>query len=240
MAERLQKWLAARGHGSRRKIEALIREGRIEVDGEVAELGRKVGGGERILIDGKPVRRARDAVASRVLIYHKPPGEICTRDDPQGRPTIFSALPKVVDGRWVSVGRLDYQTAGLLLVTTDGELANRLMHPSSRLPREYVVRALGELSAEQSERLHRGILLDDGEARFESIELTGGEGANRSYRVVVTEGRNRIVRRLFDAVGCKVNRLLRVRYGPIRLPRELRPGEYRELGDAEIRQLESV
>ena len=237
MAERLQKWLAGRGYGSRRELEKVIAEGRIEVDGKVAELGLKVEGDERIRIDGRPIRRGAEDVPQRTLLYNKPPDEICTRSDPQGRRTVFESLPKVLDARWISVGRLDVKTAGLLLVTTDGELANHLMHPSNEFAREYSVRALGELSPEAIQQLKKGVKLDDGLARFMEVELTAGEGANRSYRVVVREGRNRIVRRLFEAVGCKVNRLMRTRYGFITLPRNLRPGKFRELTNAEINRL---
>ena len=237
MTERLQKWLANRGYGSRRQLEGWIKEGRITVNGTVAELGVKVTGDERIAIDGKPLRQRNVDVKTRTLMYHKPPGEICTRSDPEGRRTIFQSLPKVIGARWVSVGRLDIQTTGLLLVTTDGELANRLMHPSSELQREYVVRALGELSDQQLQQLKTGVQLDDGKARFDDILAAEGEGANRSYRVLVTEGRNRIVRRMFEKVGCRVNRLMRVRYGIVALPRKLRPGKYQELTEKEVSKL---
>ena len=237
MAERLQKWLAGKGLGSRREIERWISAGRITVDGEVAALGAKVAGTERVCVDGKPVRVSEREIKDRTIIYHKPPGEICTRSDPQGRKTIFKSLPRVLGARWISVGRLDYQTSGLLILTTDGELANRLMHPSSELQREYVVRALGQLNDKQLAELRKGVELDDGMARFESIELSSGEGANKSYVVTVSEGRNRIVRRLFGKVGCRVNRLMRVRYGPISLPRDLRPGKHRELNEHEVGQL---
>jgi 23S rRNA pseudouridine2605 synthase len=237
MAERLQKWLAGRGLGSRREIERWISEGRITVDGELAELGLKVDGTERIQVDGKLVRTPKHEQKARTLIYHKPPGEICTRSDPQGRRTVFQSLPKVLGGRWISVGRLDFQTTGLLMLTTDGELAHRLMHPSAQLQREYVVRALGELSDEQLAELKKGVQLEDGTAKFNSIELTSGEGANKSYRVTVSEGRNRIVRRLFEKVGCRVNRLMRISFGPIKLPRGLRPGKYQELDERELERL---
>lgn len=239
MPERLQKWLAGQGLGSRREIERWITAGRIEVDGETAELGLKVTGEEKISIDGKPLRKRRNdqPQKSRVLIYNKPPGEICSRTDPDGRRTVFESLPKVVGARWITVGRLDFQTTGLLLVTTDGELANKMMHPSSELKREYVVRALGELSDEQQQKLLRGIKLEDGPAKFDSLLQAEGEGANKSYRVVVSEGRNRIIRRLFEAVGCRVNRLMRVSYGSIALPRNLRPGKYQELSDQQVANL---
>jgi len=237
VAERLQKWLANKGVASRREVERWIADGRITVDGKTAELGAKVSGIERVCIDGKPVRVSEREVKPRTIIYHKPPGEICTRSDPQGRKTIFKSLPKVLGARWISVGRLDFQTSGLLILTTDGELANLLMHPSSQLQREYAVRAFGELSDEQLADLRKGVELEDGMARFESIDVTGGEGMNKSYLVTVSEGRNRIVRRLFEQVGCRVNRLMRVRYGPVALPRGLRIGTYRELSDKEARQL---
>lgn len=233
MSERLQKWLAGQGLGSRREIEDWIRAGRVLVDGEVAVLGAKVEGSERIVVDGKAVRPPARPAGERVIAYNKPPGEICTRKDPEGRPTVFDALPRVLGGRWISVGRLDYQTAGLLLLTTDGELAHRLMHPSAGLQREYSVRAMGDLSDAQLEQLMRGVELEDGAAKFDSILVTDSDGANKTYRVTVSEGRNRIVRRLFEAMGCKVSRLMRTRYGPVELPRELRPGKYVELkGDA--------
>lgn len=240
MAERLQKWLASRGIASRRQAEAMIAAGRVRVNGRVAELGMKVDGDERVEVDGKPVRISPRQRKPRVLIYHKPVGEICTRSDPKGRRTVFESLPKVLDARWITVGRLDYQTSGLLLVTTDGELANRLMHPSSELEREYSVRAFGELTADQLEKLKSGVELEDGNARFEDIRVTDSGGANKSYRVAVSEGRNRIVRRLFEHAGCRVNRLMRVRYGPVSLPRDLKPGEFRELNEAETNELRSA
>jgi len=240
MSERLQKWLAGRGIASRRQAEAMIVAGRISVNGEVAELGMKVDGTERIEVDGKLVRTSARKAKPRTIIYHKPPGEICTRSDPQGRRTVFESLPKVLDARWVTVGRLDFQTSGLLILTTDGELANKLMHPSGELEREYSVRALGELSDQQLEQLRRGVKLEDGEARFDDIRVTDSKAANKSYRVVVSEGRNRIVRRLFEHAGCRVNRLMRVRYGPLSLPRDLKPGKYRELSEVETKKLRNV
>lgn len=237
MAERLQKWLAGLGLGSRREIESWISAGRVSVDGTSAELGQRVTGAERILIDGKIVRVPRREARARTLMYHKPPGEICARRDPEGRRTVFQSLPKVLDSRWITVGRLDYQTSGLLLLTTDGELAHRLMHPSGNWQREYAVRVQGEPTEEQLQQLCRGVELEDGLARFDSLMVTDTDGANKSYRVSISEGRNRIVRRLFEAVGCRVNRLMRVRFGPIVLPRNLRPGKYRELELAELELL---
>lgn len=239
MEERLQKWLAGKGLGSRREIEGWISAGRVTVNGKVATLGLKVAGTERICVDGKPVRNPESVGRHRTLIYHKPPEEICTRSDPEGRRTVFHSLPRILGSRWISVGRLDYQTTGLLILTTDGNLANRLMHPSSRLQREYAVRALGEPSDEQLEQLTRGVELEDGPARFDSLVVTEGEGANKSYLVTVSEGRNRIVRRLFEHIGCRVNRLMRVRYGSLTLPRDLRQGKYRELTEQEVGHLKA-
>lgn len=238
MPERLQKWLAGQGFGSRRQIESWIAEGRITVDGVQAVLGQKVAGTERIIVDGKTVRvSAQKSFRPKGLIYHKPAGEICSRSDPEGRPTVFDTLPYLARGRWISVGRLDFQTSGLLLMTNDGELANRLMHPSTGLTREYAVRVLGELSGDALQRLRRGIALEDGKARFEVVEPAGGEGRNRWYKVVVSEGRNRIVRRAFEVVGSRVTRLIRVRYGPISLPRPLPGGKYRPFNANEMNSL---
>lgn len=238
MAERLQKYLAGLGLGSRRQIEGWIREGRIQVDEKPAELGQRVEGTERIVVDGKPVRVPTHERKHRTIIYHKPPGEICSRSDPKGRRTVFASLPRLIRSRWISVGRLDYQTTGLLILTTDGELANRLMHPSSELEREYSVRVQGKLDQERIDQLLEGIELDDGKAKFHSLTLKVGKGANQSCLVTVREGRNRIVRRLFEQVGCRVSRLLRVRYGPLTLPRDLRPGKFRDLTEKELTALQ--
>jgi 23S rRNA pseudouridine2605 synthase len=237
MAERLQKFLAGAGLGSRRQIEAWIAQGRITVDGESAELGQKVSGGEQIRIDGRLVRLKTRPSRVRIIIYNKPPGEICTRSDPQGRRTIFDSLPDLSNARWVSVGRLDVQTSGVLVLTTDGNLAHRLMHPSAELQREYAVRVLGEPSRADLRKLRDSVSLEGGPAHFDDLQFTGGEGANRWYRVVVSEGRNQIVRRLFEAIDCRVSRLIRIRYGSLRLPRSLRQGEYRPLTDAEMTSL---
>lgn len=238
MSERLQKWLAGQGFGSRRHIESWIAEGRITVDGVQAVLGQKVSGTERITVDGKAVRvSSQKSFRPKGLIYHKPAGEICSRSDPEGRPTVFEKLPHLARGRWISVGRLDFQTSGLLLLTNDGELANRLMHPSTGLKREYAVRVLGEPSRETLRSLRRGVSLEDGKARFEVVEPAGGEGRNRWYKVVVSEGRNRIVRRVFEAVGLRVSRLIRVRFGPISLPRPLPGGKYRPFNVSEMNSL---
>lgn len=235
MSEKLQKVLARAGLGSRREIEEWIRAGRVKVDGRVATLGDRVETDARLQVDGRPVTVR--AVTRRVIAYHKPVGEVCTRHDPDGRPTIFAALPRLREGRWVAVGRLDVNTAGLLLLTSDGELANRLMHPRSGVEREYAVRVLGEVTADTLRRLREGVELEDGAARFDSIREAGGEGANRWYHVTLKEGRKREVRRLWEAVGLRVSRLIRVRFGPLRLQRELRPGKSREVKGPELAAL---
>ncbi|HEX9433985.1 MAG TPA: pseudouridine synthase [Burkholderiales bacterium] len=232
-AERLQKLLAAAGLGSRRTIESWIEAGRVTVGGRVAKLGDRALPGDEVAVDGRPVSLGLKA-AGRVLIYNKPEGELVTRSDPQGRPTVFARLPP---GRWVAVGRLDLNSAGLLLFTDDGELANRLMHPRYEIEREYAVRAQGPVDME---RLRRGVALDDGQAAFDRIEPTdprAAPGSNRWYRVMLKEGRNREVRRMFEAVGARVSRLLRVRYGSVELPRDLKPGEWRELAPEQLREL---
>lgn len=240
MAERLQKWLAARGLGSRREIEGWIEAGRLTVNGRVAKLGIKVEGDETVCLDGEPVAGDRPERA-QTLLMNKSAGVICSRSDPEGRPTVFDDLPPVKGQRWISIGRLDLQTSGLLMFTTDGELAARLMHPRSNLEREYAVRIEGELSAEQLQRLRDGVQLDDGIAALNRIEPAGGEGHNRWYRVVLKEGRNRIVRRLMESVGTRVSRLIRVRFGPIQLPRELARGRQRAVtGGLERRLYETV
>lgn len=238
MSERLQKVLARAGLGSRREIEGWIRDGRIQVNGVVAELGNSVDGTEAIKIDGKPLTLAPPQ-AQRVIAYHKPFGEITTRSDPEGRPTIFDHLPRLVSGRWISVGRLDINTSGLLLLTNDGELANRLMHPSQQLEREYAVRVFGEIDGLILERLLHGVELEDGPARFISIRDAGGSGngANRWYHVVLAEGRNREVRRLWESQGVQVSRLTRVRYGPIELGRRLPVEHWRDLDAGELAAL---
>jgi 23S rRNA pseudouridine2605 synthase len=237
-AERLQKLLAAAGYGSRRQIEAWIAAGRVSLNGAPARLGDRAGTGDRIELDGKPLALKAAGARPRVLLYHKPDGEMVTRSDPEGRPTVFQRLPPIPGGKWVAVGRLDINTAGLLLVTDSGELANRLMHPRYEVEREYAVRVLGALSPENRTKLLSGVRLDDGIGRFDRLEPSGAaEGANRWYRVVLREGRNREVRRLFEAVGCKVSRLLRVRYGPVELPRDLRPGNWIELDGKTVAEI---
>jgi 23S rRNA pseudouridine2605 synthase len=241
MPERLQKYLAQGGLGSRRQIEEWIRAGRITVNGTVAKLGDQVEGNETILIDGRPVpSHPGNRATRRVLAYYKPAGEVTSRHDPEGRKTIFDNLPQLRGSRWIAVGRLDLNTQGLLLLTTDGELANRLMHPSSQIEREYAVRVLGAVNPAILDKLKQGVVLEDGPAHFEEIIDAGGSGTNHWYRVVLREGRNREVRRLWESQGVAVSRLLRVRYGPITLNRGLRTGQWEELDIGQINQLLAV
>ncbi len=236
--ERLQKVLAQAGIGSRREMEEWIAAGRISVNGVTAELGQSVVPTDKIKIGGRLVNvRFTTTKTPRVVMYHKPEGEIVSRDDPEGRPSVFNALPRIRGGRWIAVGRLDFNTSGLLLFTTSGELANKLTHPSSELVRDYAVRVLGELTLEAQQQLLNGIELEDGPASFASLQDAGGEGANHWYRVTLFEGRNREVRRMFEAVGCTVSRLIRVRYGPFNLPPQLKRGRVHELDEAEVKAL---
>lgn len=231
--QKLQKVLANLGLGSRRKMERWIEEGRVTVDGSVATLGDRVHAGQALRLDGKPLEV--DAVEQvRVLLYHKPVREVCSRDDPEGRKTVFERLPKLKSGRWISVGRLDFNTSGVLLFTTDGALANALMHPSNAIEREYLVRVMGRVDEPMLERLKDGVELDDGPARFSDIQEGGGDGINRFFYVVLMEGRNREVRRLWESQGTTVSRLKRVRYGEVFLPSKLKKGQWLELPQRDV------
>ena len=236
-APKLHKVLAQAGMGSRLEMEQLIMEGRITVNNEPAHIGQRIQFGDHIKVNGKPIRFRIDPPPPRVIAYHKPVGEVVTHDDPQNRPTVFRRLPKLQLGKWQSVGRLDLNTEGLLLFTNSGELANNLMHPRFGLEREYAVRVLGALSNDEKHKLLDGVRLDDGIAQFGSIEDGGGEGANCWYRVTISEGRNREVRRMFEAVGHAVSRLIRIRYGAMVLPRGLRRGAWMELDGMDIDRL---
>ncbi len=234
--EKLQKVLARLGLGSRRTLEQWIKEGRISINGQVAHLGARVEARDSISVDGRPVKREElEQDIRRVLIYNKPEGEVCTRKDPEGRPTVFDRLPRPKAGRWINIGRLDINTSGLLLFTTDGELANRMMHPSFEMDREYAVRVRGEVTDEMIETLKEGVMLEDGKANFTDIQRApGGEGFNRWFHCVVMEGRNREVRRLWESQGVVVSRLKRVRFGPVFLTSEIKQGRWRELTQAEL------
>ena len=231
--QKLQKVLANLGMGSRRKMERWIEEGRVTVDGSVATLGDRVHAGQALRLDGKPLE-VDAAEQVRVLLYHKPVREVCSRDDPEGRKTVFERLPKLKSGRWISVGRLDFNTSGVLLFTTDGALANALMHPSSAIEREYLVRVMGRVDEPMLERLKKGVELDDGPARFSDIQEGGGDGINRFFYVVLMEGRNREVRRLWESQRTTVSRLKRVRYGEVFLPSKLKKGQWLELPQRDV------
>ncbi|OYQ79498.1 hypothetical protein B9T19_06945 [Ignatzschineria sp. F8392] len=241
MKERLQKVLANLGFGSRREIEGWISEGRIKVNGEVAELGCQIDGTESVHLDDRRISIDKSEQERRVLIYYKPVGEITTRHDPEGRPTIFESLPSIRDGRWITVGRLDINTQGLLLVTNDGELAHRLMHPSHELEREYAVRVIGEFTDEMADNMRNGIEFEDGISKFEEILWSGGTGANFWYHVTVKGGKNREVRRLWESQGLMVSRLIRIRYGNVELPPGLREGQFIDIDPEVLKELvESV
>lgn len=236
--EKLQKVLARAGYGSRREMEQWISAGRVKVNGIRASLGDRVSGKDKITVDGKKLSaNTSENVPQLVLLYNKPEGEICSRSDPEGRATVYDRLPRLQHARWVAVGRLDINTSGLLLFTTDGELANKLMHPSTRIEREYAVRVNGEVSQEMIESMHRGVLLEDGMASFSDIQYFAGQGANQWYHVVILEGRNREVRRLWESQGVKVSRLKRVRYGNVFIPSSVKVGQYRELPASEVKEL---
>ena len=236
--EKLHKVLARSGIGSRREMERWIKEGRVSVNGAVATLGDRISEGDTAEVDGHSVQLIFDQQAERrVLIYNKPVGEICTRHDPEGRPTVFRHLPPLKEGRWIAIGRLDINTSGLLLFTTDGELANALMHPSAQIDREYAVRVLGNVDDGMLGRLKEGVLLEDGMARFTDVQFFDGEGANKWFHCVVMEGRNREVRRLWESQEVQVNRLKRVRFGPIFLPSDVKSGTWKELTVKEVNSL---
>ena len=238
MSEKLQKVLARAGFGSRREMERWIEAGRVSVNGKTVTLGERVGEEDAVRVDGVVVAKQKmQQRRCRVLAYHKPVGEVTSRDDPEGRKTVFDTLPRMSGGRWIVVGRLDISTSGLLLFTTDGELANRLMHPSYTIEREYAVRGLGDVSKETINLLQKGVELEDGPAHFDEIRDTGGEGANHWYHVKLSEGRNREVRRLWESQGVTVSRLTRVTYGVVALPRYLRVGRWEELDDLRVKEL---
>ena len=240
--ERLQKALAAAGLGSRREIEGWIAQGRVTINGKTAKLGDRILPSDRVSVDGRAVKALEHGgdVRRRVILYHKPEGELTTRKDPEGRPTVFEALPRLRGSRWVSVGRLDTNTSGLLIFTNDGALANKLMHPSTQMEREYAVRVLGKVTDEQVAALKKGVRLEDGMGKFDEITEAGGEGANHWYHVILREGRNREVRRLWDAVGVTVSRLIRIRYGTLSLPRNLPRGAWRDTTQEETDALVSA
>lgn len=236
--EKLQKLLAQAGYGSRREMERVIAAGRVKLNDKVAKLGDRASDHDKVLLDNKPVKVAVTSdYAGKVLVYNKPEGEICSRNDPEGRKTVFERLPRIKNGRWISVGRLDFNTSGLLLFTTDGALANALMHPSSVIEREYMCRVLGNVDESMLKRMTDGVLLDDGVARFTDVVDGGSEGANRWYYVVVMEGRNREVRRIWESQNVQVSRLKRVRYGEMFLPSKLRQGQWTELEAGEVEKL---
>lgn len=238
MSERIQKVLARAGYGSRRGLEVMIKEGKVTVNGDVASLGDQVTSADTVRLDNKPLSAKRLwQQPQQVLLYNKPVGEVCTRKDPEGRRTIFQSLPAPEEGRWVSVGRLDINTSGLIILTTDGELANTLMHPSNEMDREYAVRVLGEVPPEMMQTLRDGVELEDGPAKFSDIQPAGGDGANRWFHVVIQEGRNRAVRRLWESQGVQVSRLMRVRYGPIIIPKQLKMGRWMMLEGSDLEAL---
>lgn len=238
MAERIQKVLARAGYGSRRGLETSIKEGKITVNGVVAELGDQIGVNDLVKLEGRAVSPKRLwQQPQQVLLYNKPVGEVCTRSDPEGRRTIFQSLPSPEQGRWVSVGRLDINTSGLIILTTDGGLANKLMHPSMEMDREYAVRVLGDVSTDMMQALRDGVELEDGKAHFTDIQPAGGDGANRWFHVVIQEGRNRAVRRLWESQGVQVSRLMRVRYGPVIIPKQLKMGRWMMLEGSDVEMI---
>jgi len=238
MSEKVQKVLANAGLGSRRQIEDWIRSGRIRINGEIANIGDRMTTDMAVSIDGRPVKLVKSLTKkTRVLLYNKPEGEICTRADPEKRPTVFSHLPLLRNSRWITVGRLDINTQGLLLFTNNGELANKLMHPRTALEREYAVRVHGIVTPQILSNLKQGVKLEDGMGHFEKISEVGGEGSNRWFNVIVKQGRNRLVRRLWESQNVQISRLMRVRYGNITLPRNLHRGQWQEMEPLEVDQL---
>jgi 23S rRNA pseudouridine2605 synthase len=237
VTQKLQKLLAQAGLGSRREMEELIVAGQATINGKVAQIGDRVGPEDVVRVGKRVIHSKSGKRPPRVMLYHKPEGEIVSRDDPQGRPSVFDKLPQMQSSKWIAIGRLDYNTSGLLIFTTDGELANRLMHPRFEVEREYAVRIIGRLTPEQTELLTTGVKLEDGLAKFDYLSDEGGEGSNHWYRVILKEGKNREVRRMFEAVGMTVSRLMRVRFGPINLPPRLKRGRCLELNETEIRRL---
>lgn len=236
---KLQKLLAHKGLGSRREMETLIASGEVSVNGKTATLGDRAGPGDVIRI-GRRVIRVHEEELPKVLLYHKPEGEIVSRHDPEGRPSVFDKLPHLRSSKWIAIGRLDFNTSGLLIFTNDGTLANRLMHPRFEMEREYAVRILGELTEEQMKQLTTGVQLEDGQAAFTYLADQGGEGANHWYRIILKEGKNREVRRMFEAIGITVSRLMRVRFGPLNLPPRIKRGQWLELDEKETRRLLSL
>lgn len=241
MSEKIQKVLANAGLASRRQVETMLSEGRINVNGQTAKLGDRITTDAKVKVDGREIKLIKStAQKTRVIIYHKPEGEICSRSDPEKRPTVFDHLPMLRNGRWISVGRLDFNTSGLLLLTNDGELANKLMHPSSEIEREYAVRIKGIVTPQIIKTLKKGVKLEDGPAKFEAIVDAGGEGSNHWYHVIVKEGRNRFVRRLWESQEVVVSRLMRIRFGSILLPRVLKRGRWMEMEQDQIDELRKI
>ena len=236
-SEKLHKALASAGMGSRREMEKLVAEGRVSINSIPAKVGDRVKSSDLVKVNGRVVRLSWKRQLPRVLIYHKPEGEIVSRDDPEGRPTVFDHLPSIRGGRWLTVGRLDFNTEGLLIFTSNGDLANRMSHPRYEVEREYAVRLLGALTTEQMNQLLEGVELDDGVAQVDSILPAGGEGANHWYRLVIREGRNREVRRIMEHIGLTVSRLIRVRFGPVAMPSRLKRGMQEEMAEAAVREL---